>query len=100
MVDPLGAKPVSSVDRARIAPVAPLTPARQAEDADARATAGLQASALVSSARDMAQKPPVDADRVAEIRKAIADGRYPLLPYRIADHMLALKMNWEPDDAA
>jgi negative regulator of flagellin synthesis FlgM len=100
MVDPLGAKPVSQVDRARPAPVAPLTPARPAENADARATTGLQASALVSTARDMARTPPVDHERVAEIRKAIADGRYPLLPYRIADHMLALKMNWDPNDAA
>jgi negative regulator of flagellin synthesis FlgM len=100
MVNPLGAKPVSPVDRARIAPVAPLTPARLAEDSDTRATTGLQASTLASAAREMAQKPPVDADRVAEIRKAIADGRYPILPYRIADHMLALKLNWSPDDAA
>jgi negative regulator of flagellin synthesis FlgM len=32
---------------------------------------------------------PVDADRVAEIRKAIEDGRYPVLPTRIADAMIA-----------
>jgi len=33
--------------------------------------------------------PPVDADRVAEIRKAIEDGRYPVLPVRVADAMIA-----------
>jgi len=32
---------------------------------------------------------PVDADRVAEIRKAIEDGRYPVVPTRIADAMIA-----------
>jgi negative regulator of flagellin synthesis FlgM len=32
---------------------------------------------------------PVDADRVAEIRKAIEDSRYPVIPTRIADAMIA-----------
>jgi negative regulator of flagellin synthesis FlgM len=33
--------------------------------------------------------PPVNAERVAEIRKAIEAGRYPVLPMRIADAMIA-----------
>lgn len=32
---------------------------------------------------------PVDADRVAEIRRAIEEGRYPVIPTRIADAMIA-----------
>ncbi|HKX77813.1 MAG TPA: flagellar biosynthesis anti-sigma factor FlgM [Novosphingobium sp.] len=32
---------------------------------------------------------PVDTDRVAEIRKAIEDGRYPIVPSKIADAMIA-----------
>jgi negative regulator of flagellin synthesis FlgM len=32
---------------------------------------------------------PVDAERVAEIRKAIEDDRYPVIPTRIADAMIA-----------
>jgi negative regulator of flagellin synthesis FlgM len=32
---------------------------------------------------------PVDADRVAEIRKAVENGTYPILPTRIADAMIA-----------
>ena len=32
---------------------------------------------------------PVDGDRVAEIRKAVEQGRYPVLPTRIADAMIA-----------
>lgn len=32
---------------------------------------------------------PVDADRVAEIRKAVESGNYPLIPARIADAMIA-----------
>lgn len=32
---------------------------------------------------------PVDAERVAEIRKAIEEDRYPVVPTRIADAMIA-----------
>jgi len=32
---------------------------------------------------------PVDAERVAEIRKAIEEDRYPVIPTRIADAMIA-----------
>lgn len=100
MVDPLGAKPVSHVDRARIVPVAPSVAARPSEDGDRRSATGLHASALASAAREMAGKPPVNGERIAEIRRAIREGRYPILPHTIADHMLALKLNWKPDDAA
>jgi negative regulator of flagellin synthesis FlgM len=33
--------------------------------------------------------PPVDAERVAEIRKAIESGSYPVIPARVADAMIA-----------
>lgn len=36
--------------------------------------------------------PTVDADRVAEIRKAIAEDRYPLVPTTIADALIAAKL--------
>ncbi|MCC6827767.1 MAG: flagellar biosynthesis anti-sigma factor FlgM [Novosphingobium sp.] len=32
---------------------------------------------------------PVDADRVAEIRKAIENGSYPIVPTKIADAIIA-----------
>lgn len=32
---------------------------------------------------------PVDADRVSMIRKAVEEGRYPVVPTRIADAMIA-----------
>lgn len=37
-------------------------------------------------------KPPVDAERVAEIRAALRDGSYPIVPAKIADAMIAAKM--------
>jgi negative regulator of flagellin synthesis FlgM len=32
---------------------------------------------------------PVDVDRVAEIRKAVEQGHYPVIPARVADAMIA-----------
>lgn len=36
--------------------------------------------------------PSFDSERVAQVRKAIEDGRYPLVPARIADAMIAAKL--------
>jgi len=38
--------------------------------------------------------PPVDRERVAEIRKALEEGRYPLVPTRIADAMIAAPVSF------
>ncbi len=35
---------------------------------------------------------PVDADRVAQIRDAIRDGSYPIVPAKITDAMIAAQM--------
>jgi negative regulator of flagellin synthesis FlgM len=37
-------------------------------------------------------EPPVDAERVAMIRKAVESGTYPVVPTRIADAMIAAGM--------
>lgn len=62
------------------------------------ATGGVPTSASVSrptvatsDALDPGQA-PVDTDRVAEIRKAVESGTYPLLPAKIADAMIAAGM--------
>lgn len=39
-----------------------------------------------------AAQPPVDAERVAQIREALKDGNYPILPVKIADAMIAARM--------
>ncbi len=41
-----------------------------------------------------AGEPPVDNDRVAEIRKALQDGSYPLVPTKIADAMIAARVGF------
>ena len=40
-----------------------------------------------------AGQPPVDGDRVVEIRKALQNGSYPLIPTEIADAMIAAQLN-------
>lgn len=37
--------------------------------------------------------PPVDAERVAQIREALRDGTYPLVPTRIVDAMIAAQVS-------
>ena len=48
-------------------------------------------SVATSVATDPGQA-PVDTDRVAQIRKAVETGNYPLVPARIADAMIAAGM--------
>lgn len=56
---------------------------RNARDTAVKVEAGVSA--------DLAQ-PPVDQSRVAEIRAALAQGAYPLVPTKIADAMIAAPM--------
>ncbi|MEP3422252.1 MAG: flagellar biosynthesis anti-sigma factor FlgM [Erythrobacter sp.] len=39
--------------------------------------------------------PPVNSDRVSEIREALRDGSYPLVPAKIADAMIAAQVRLE-----
>jgi negative regulator of flagellin synthesis FlgM len=41
---------------------------------------------------------PVDAERVAQIRAALRDGSYPLVPTRIADAMIAAQVSFTIPD--
>jgi len=45
--------------------------------------------AIVKSDVPTAGQPPVDAERVQVIRKAVESGTYPILPARIADAVIA-----------
>lgn len=80
----------------------PINPARRIANAREQAAAGAapragQASRPAAGAQPVvatetlgsAATPPIDRDRVALIRKAIADGSYPVVPAKIADAMIA-----------
>lgn len=97
MVDAIGSNRVATGDLARVtttktAPAAPVASVQSAGETAARESVAL--SKVLSST------PPVDTNRVAEIRKAIANGTFPILPATIADRMLALKMDWSTNDQA
>lgn len=97
-MDPIG--PKGSTPDLRVAPVtnvaAPAPVALVA--APARQPSSMPAAGQLASA--LASQPPVDTDRVARIRKAIAEGTFPILPATIADRMLALKYDWMSNDPA
>lgn len=92
MVDPIGNK-ASVTPLRRVAPVA--APAAPAKSADGGAAVESTAAALATS---MAAQPPVDAERVARIRKAVQEGRFPIYPADAADRLLALKLEWNPNE--
>jgi flagellar biosynthesis anti-sigma factor FlgM len=93
VIDPIGSKPVSPLD-ARIAPVAPGAPAANvARVADPRDDAA-EASSVAEAARRAAAAPPIDHDRVAVLRAAIASGDYRPAPQAIADRLLGAKQEW------
>jgi len=97
MVDPIGNKVGAVADR-RVAPVAPAAPLEVAKPVSSEVAPVESTAAALSSS--MAAKPPVDAERVAKIRKAIEDGKFPIYPTTIADRLLALKLEWSPNDPA
>ena len=83
---------------AAAAPVRPVQPSTTLRDpqvppaaADITSAGGLAAS--------LASKPPINAERVAQIKKAIANGTFPILPATIADRLLALRYDWIGHDS-
>lgn len=100
MIDSITAKPIMG-QGAQVAPTAPVATTAPvtvpATPAKALRVDVAQAGGL---ARSLAATAPVDSDRVATIKKAIADGRFPILPATIADRFIALKLQWNPNDSA
>lgn len=98
MVDSVGGKPLFVGERS-VGRVERPVPVR-APETPVRAESKLPAPAFAGVARELASAPPVDTDRVARIRRAIAEGRFPISPATIADHLLALKLDWTGNDQA
>ena len=98
MVDSVGNKPFTVGDRqvGRVERAIPARASQRPATTEARSPAG----GLGQVARDLAAAPPVDADRVARIRRAIAENRFPLSPTTVADRLIAFRLNWTGDDQA
>jgi negative regulator of flagellin synthesis FlgM len=60
------------------------------------ASARREVSGPWSLAAEMAAGAPIDAEKVAAIRAAIADGRYPVDPEKIAQSMIDLDLPAKP----
>ena len=82
-------RPVGAVRLDSVAPASPgVTPADS--PAVARATSATTATPQVQTTVAVsAGTVPVDQDRVAQIRQAVQDGTYPIIPTRIGDAMIA-----------
>lgn len=94
MVEPLGVKPATTSDL-RIGAVT-----RVAQSAPTRVAPQPAEPAQTRLAAQMAAKPPVDADRVRLIKDAVAQGRFPISPARIADRLIAARYEWMSDEQA
>jgi negative regulator of flagellin synthesis FlgM len=79
------ARAVTAGERAQIG-----LPLRNANPAGTAAARGI--SLEIADASDAASA-PVDAERIAQIRDALRDGSYPLVPAKIADAMIAAQVS-------
>lgn len=86
MIDGVGKGMTGRIDSARAGAAAPSNPV-------AGVSAEGQQGQVASAVFDLvASGPPVDSAKVARIRAAIADGRYPVDADRIAERMIALDL--------
>lgn len=68
---------------------ATVAPAQRIAASQRAAAETRESEAPVATARVTSGELPVDHDRVAEIRKALQDDRYPIIPTEIADAIIA-----------
>ncbi|WP_277981068.1 flagellar biosynthesis anti-sigma factor FlgM [Sphingomonas phyllosphaerae] len=98
MVEAVGTSTIKANDLrvASVSRVSALTPAAPlAANNATTATAAPQ-----TLAKSLAAEPPVDGDRVQQIKTAIANGTFPLSPATIADQFIALRFDWMANEQA
>lgn len=92
MIDPIGVTPGivpgGRVEADGAAKVVPLQAVRAAQPAVVAETGAREAT------KAMAFRPPVNLERVHEIKREIQAGRYPLAPSTIADRMIEAQLRW------
>ena len=88
----MGISPTAGSDRAK----AKVAPEGGAPGSGGPASGSNKAAGVSVEVAAPAQSgPPVDTDRVAQIRNALRDGTYPLVPTKIADAMIAAQYTFE-----
>jgi negative regulator of flagellin synthesis FlgM len=93
MVDGIG-----STGSVRLTPTTPVAAAKGPAAEAPRPERRVAEPSLGTLARSMAASPPVDADRVAKIKRAIQTGTFPILPATVADRLIALRLEWNVRD--
>lgn len=98
MVDTTGVKGAAN-DRAvaRVLEVRAIVPTPPAANPPSAAMPDL--ARLSGIAAELSVRPPVDADRVQQIKRAIANGTFPILPATVADRLLAVRYEWLREQA-
>lgn len=102
MVDRITAAPTRATERVAAGRLAasrasaPATAEPAATPAPSPAARPTPSAALQALATELAARPPVNEERVARIRQAIANGTYPISPENVADRLIALRLNWIP----
>lgn len=79
---PQAARAVSAVDAKKVPQAVPVGSDRAAAVANPN-------PAVVRSRELEAGQPPVDVERVQQIRKAIENGTYPMVPTKVSDAIIA-----------
>lgn len=97
MVDSINSKPVAGRDL-QVAPVARTAQAAPAAKATGREGVVAEQLKLSAMAFGFTEQAPVDHERVSRIRAAIRNGTFPIYPAKIADRLIALKLEWNPHD--
>ena len=96
MSDPMASKGVDRAVARALTQIAAATPARPVQPAatPGRDPSPADVAAAGGLAATLAAKPPVDAERVQMIKRALQEGRYPIVPAKIADRMIAAQLKW------
>jgi flagellar biosynthesis anti-sigma factor FlgM len=92
VVDPIGAKPIPRA-AGRLAPVSGSAAAPQVDPVTSERGSG-HAASVAAVAREAARSPPVDHQRVAVLRAAIANGDFRPSPETVADRMIGAMHEW------
>lgn len=102
MVDSIGAKMIAGDPRvAAVARARPVAPPNTGVNTGPSGSSGPSSEALAQTlSKAMASTAPVDAGRVAQIKTALANGTFPILPATIADQLIALRYDWLSNDQA
>jgi negative regulator of flagellin synthesis FlgM len=93
MIDPIGMKP-GAIHERRTARTDAVDSVTAAPDVTRNSSAAAAEADVRSIAREMAVSPPIDRERVQQIRQAIIDGRYPIVPATLADRLIAAQLDW------